>query len=52
MKKIWQDPTMESLAITATAGGTRHPEIEDHIAYWDADLGMWISEEGDDPISL
>jgi len=48
MKKIWENPLLDSLDITATAGGPIDPTIIDGPQYFDPDKGVFKTPRGED----
>lgn len=41
MKKTWENATMETLEITATAGGPVLNDTQDGDTWWNEDLNRW-----------
>ena len=51
MKKTWENATMETLEITATAGGTILNNTQDGETWWNEDQNRWERPCGEEPRS-
>lgn len=51
MKKTWENATMETLEITATAGGPKYNKTQDGEVWWNEDKDRWETPSGE-PDSL
>ena len=47
MKKTWENATMETLEITATAGGPKYNKTQDGEVWWNEDKDRWETPSGE-----
>lgn len=51
MKKTWENATIETLEVAATAGGTINNQQVDSEIYWNEEKGTWSQDLGTGTLS-
>lgn len=52
MKKTWQNATLETLEINATAGGPVYNTTADGETWWNEDQNRWETPSGQEGLSV